>query len=123
VFRTDRCWRRRQQDHHETSGSGSSDVKVTDRSLIWNSDLIETLEFDNLIARRLVTMESAPTARKAAAPTRARTSRTATTTNWMKHTLAWADDAKKAGDARRPPGAHLHDDQRDQYIEPKARVY
>ena len=55
------------------------DVKVIDRSLIWNTDLIETLEFDNLIAQAVVTMESAPTARKAAARMRARISPTATT--------------------------------------------
>jgi succinate dehydrogenase / fumarate reductase flavoprotein subunit len=36
---------------HE-GGGGIGDVHVTDRSLIWNSDLIETLEFDNLIVRR-----------------------------------------------------------------------
>ena len=35
------------------------DVRVTDRSLIWNSDLIETLEFDNLIAQAVVTMDAA----------------------------------------------------------------
>jgi succinate dehydrogenase/fumarate reductase flavoprotein subunit len=52
---------------------------VSDRSLIWNSDLIETLELDNLIAQASVTMHGATTARKAAAPTRTRTSRTATT--------------------------------------------
>ena len=54
--------------------------RVTDRSLIWNSDLIETLEFDNLIAQAVVTMDvGARTARKAAARTRARISPTATT--------------------------------------------
>ena len=39
--------------------SGMADIKVTDRSLIWNSDLVETLEFDNLIAQAVVTMDSA----------------------------------------------------------------
>src|SRR5262249_59188332 len=38
---------------------GVSDIKVSDRSLIWNSDLIETLEFDNLIAQAVVTMHAA----------------------------------------------------------------
>ena len=60
--------------------SGVDDIRVTDRSLIWNSDLVETLEFDNLIAQAVVTMESAPsTAPRAAAPMRARISPTATT--------------------------------------------
>ena len=35
------------------------DIAITDRSLIWNSDLIETLEFDNLIIQAVVTMDSA----------------------------------------------------------------
>src|SRR5262249_10136346 len=39
--------------------SGAADLKVHDRSLIWNSDLIESLEFDNLIAQAVVTMDSA----------------------------------------------------------------
>ena len=43
---------------HEVSAA-SRDIEVTDRSLIWNSDLIETLEFDNLIAQAVVTMDSA----------------------------------------------------------------
>jgi succinate dehydrogenase / fumarate reductase flavoprotein subunit len=40
------------------------DVKVTDRSLIWNSDLVETLEIDNLIAQAVVTMHAPPAAPK-----------------------------------------------------------
>ena len=59
--------------------AGMADIRVTDRSLIWNSDLIETLELDNLIAQAVVTMDSAPTAPKAAARMRARTTPSATT--------------------------------------------
>ena len=43
--------------------------------------------------------------------------------NWMKHTLAWVDDATGKVTHRLPAGAHLHDAERHQYIEPKARVY
>ena len=39
--------------------SGMADLTISDRSLIWNSDLIETLELDNLIAQAVVTMDSA----------------------------------------------------------------
>ena len=39
--------------------SGTDDIKVTDRSLIWNSDLVETLEYDNLIVQAMVTVQSA----------------------------------------------------------------
>ena len=38
---------------------GIGDIATTDRSLVWNSDLIETLEFDNLIVQAVVTMDSA----------------------------------------------------------------
>ena len=48
---------RRQADRRGLGGV--ADVKVTDRSLIWNTDLIETLEFDNLIAQAVVTMDAA----------------------------------------------------------------
>ncbi|WP_439953211.1 hypothetical protein, partial [Escherichia coli] len=36
---------------------GAADIRVTDRSLVWNTDLLETLEFDNLIGQAVVTME------------------------------------------------------------------
>ena len=69
---------------------GRADIRVTDRSLIWNTDLIETLEFDNLIARRPSPSRARSPARRAAARMRARTSRD--DKNWMKHTLSWADE-------------------------------
>ena len=62
------------------SAAEMADIKVTDRSMIWNSDLVETLELDNLMANALATVVSAPRrARRAAARMPARTSRTATT--------------------------------------------
>ena len=79
VFRTGEVLDEGQKLIHEV-WRGAADIKVTDRSLIWNSDLIETLEFDNLITQAVVTMESrAQPQGIAAAPMRARTSRTATT--------------------------------------------
>ena len=57
------------------------DLKVTDRTMIWNSDLVETLEYENLIQQAVVAIEGAvQRARKAAAHMPARTSPTATTT-------------------------------------------
>ena len=61
-------------------GATSADVKIADRSLIWNSDLVETLEYDNLIVQAVTTMESAANRdRDRAAPMRARISLIATT--------------------------------------------
>ena len=59
----------------------AADIHVTDRSLIWNTDLIETLEFDNLISQSAVTVQARSPARRAAARMRARTSPSATTSS------------------------------------------
>src|SRR3984893_12463787 len=58
VFRTGEVLNEGQNLIHKVHG-GIGDISVTDRSLIWNSDLVETLEFDNLIVQAVVTMDSA----------------------------------------------------------------
>ena len=79
VFRTGSTLADGVRDLAKTHAS-FADVKVADRGLIWNTDLVETIELDNLLGQAMATIVSPPrTARKAAARTRARTSRIATT--------------------------------------------
>ena len=66
---------------------GSDDVRTTDRVLIWNSDLIETLEFDNLIVQAVVTMDSAGNRTESRGAHAREDFPERDDRNWMKHTL------------------------------------
>jgi succinate dehydrogenase / fumarate reductase flavoprotein subunit len=103
--------------------AGIKDVKVTDRSMIWNTDLIETLEFDNLIVQAVVTMDSAGNRLESRGAHAREDFPNRDDQNWMKHTLAWADDATRKVTLDDRP-VHTYTMSNDiAYIEPKARVY
>ena len=122
VFRTGEVLAEGHKLIHDVYG-GIPDVKVTDRSLIWNSDLIETLEFDNLIGQAVVTMDSALNREESRGAHAREDFSERDDKNWMKHTLAWADDAARAVTIDYRP-VHTYTMSNDiQYIEPKARVY
>ncbi|MCC0004487.1 MAG: succinate dehydrogenase flavoprotein subunit [Methylobacteriaceae bacterium] len=99
------------------------DVGVTDRSLIWNSDLIETLELDNLIVQAVVTMEGANNRTESRGAHAREDYSERDDANWMKHTLASIDDSGRSVTLDYRPVHSYTMTNEVSYIEPKARVY
>jgi succinate dehydrogenase / fumarate reductase flavoprotein subunit len=102
------------------------DIKVTDRSLIWNSDLIETLELDNLISQATVTLHGAQNRKESRGAHAHEDFPDRDDKKWMKHTAAWFEGwGGKGGkvkiDYRPVHEFTLTDDV--EYIKPKKRVY
>jgi succinate dehydrogenase / fumarate reductase flavoprotein subunit len=99
------------------------DLAVSDRGLVWNTDLVETLEFENLVAQAIVTVNGALNRTESRGAHAREDFSERDDVNWMKHTLAWLDDA--TGKVRidyRP--VHMSPMSNDiATIPPKARVY
>jgi succinate dehydrogenase / fumarate reductase flavoprotein subunit len=122
VFRTGETLEEGHTLIHKVLGE-MPDVRITDRSLVWNSDLVETMELDNLIAQAVVTMDSARNRTESRGSHAREDFPDRDDKTWMKHTLAWLDP--KTGKVTidyRP--VHTYTMTNDiAYIEPKARVY
>ena len=102
------------------------DIHVSDRGLIWNSDLVETMELDNLISQATVTLHGAHNRKESRGAHAHEDFPNRDDANWMKHTATWFNGwGGKGGEVRidyRPVHEFtLTDDV--EYIKPKARVY
>jgi succinate dehydrogenase / fumarate reductase flavoprotein subunit len=101
--------------------AGIADVKVSDRSLIWNTDLVETLELDNMLPQAVVTMHSAANRHESRGAHMHEDFPDRHDDEWMKHTISWFDQGAVTIDYRPVHNYTLSDD--IAYIKPKKRVY
>jgi succinate dehydrogenase / fumarate reductase flavoprotein subunit len=99
-----------------------ADIKTTDRSLVWNSDLIETMEMDNLIRQASVTMHGAENRKESRGAHMREDFPDRDDKQWMKHTIAYFGEDGKVKFDYRPVHDYTMSDEIE-YIKPKARVY
>ena len=102
------------------------DIHVTDRGLIWNSDLVETMELDNLISQATVTIHGAHNRKESRGAHAHEDFPERDDKQWMKHTAAWFEGWGGKGGAVKIDYRPVHeftltDDV--EYIAPKKRVY
>ncbi len=120
VFRTEKTLKEG-VDQIRKPYEGMEDISVKDKSLLFNTDLVETLEFDNLIRQALTTMDSAFSRKESRGAHAREDYSNRDDKNFMKHTLAWQNDKKVKIKYRDVHSRTLTNDV--QYFPPKERVY
>ncbi|MDC0858470.1 succinate dehydrogenase flavoprotein subunit [Pelagibacteraceae bacterium] len=120
VFRTEKTLKEG-VDQIRKPYEGMNDISVKDKSLLFNTDLVETLEFDNLIRQALTTMDSAYNRKESRGAHAREDYSKRDDQNFMKHTLAWQSDNKVEIKYRDVHSRTLTNDV--QYFPPKERVY
>jgi len=121
VFRTSDLLKEGVDKMRQVHG-GYPDIRIADRSMIWNSDLVEALELDNLIGNALTTIVGAEARKESRGAHAQEDYPERDDQNWMKHTLAWVDDRGSVKlDYRDVKMRTLTNEV--QVFPPKARVY
>ena len=120
VFRTEKTLKEG-VDQIRRPYAGMNDISVKDKSLLFNTDLVETLEFDNLISQALTTMDSAYNRRESRGAHAREDFTKRDDKNFMKHTLAWQKGENVEIKYRDVHSRTLTNDV--QYFPPKERVY
>lgn len=99
-----------------------NDVRIADKSMIWNTDLMETLELENLLGQSVVTMHSAAKREESRGAHARDDFPDRDDKKWMKHTVSWMDTQNKVKLSYRPVHTHTLTDEVE-YIKPQKRVY